>query len=307
MLSKIKTVFIVLVCVAAVIGIARFSHHATKGFRLSKVQFSSTNEDPIACAEIDRQFIAALSHQKFHYLGRGLQSFVFESEDKQYVLKLFNNRYQRNISLLSLLSYFPPAEKWALAKMRYFQGKLEKTFHSYQIAFEEMKEKTGLLYAHLSPTTNLPSTFTIVDPLNICHEINLNQMGFLIQKKATLIYPALNEYLQNEDTEGAKKALASLVDLFFWKWDQGIADNDPLIRTNYGIAGGEVIQLDVGPLSRREAPMDLEEQRQEISKITASLKFWLNENAPQLAAYLDQELEQHLLSEECIEEPQPLF
>ncbi len=293
----INNTLIIFLCVFSCIGVARFCHHATQGFRLSKVRSNLIESEKIYDAESsDREFAHKLFHQKFHYLGRGLQSFVFESEDGNYVLKLFNNRYQRKIHFFSILSHLPFIRSWALLRAEYYQGKLTKTFKSYKIAFEDMKDKTGLLYTHLERTSNLPTRATIVDRLNICHEINPNNMGFLVQKKATLVYPALKEYLSHQNIEGAKHALSSLVDLFFWKWRSGIDDNDPLIRTNYGFIGEEAIQIDVGPLSKPTTFPDIEEKRAEIEKITTSLKFWLNENAPELIPFLDQELQQQLQS-----------
>ena len=159
-----------------------------------------------------------------------------------------------------------------------------------------MRDQTGLVYAHLTTSSNIPESLTLIDKLNISHALNPNQIGFLVQKRATLVFPALKEYVYRRDLEGAKKTISSLVNLFFWKWQHAIADNDPLIRTNYGVIDGKVIQIDVGPLSKESAsPVPIEQQRQEILHITASLKYWLTENSPELIPYLDQELQQQLL------------
>jgi hypothetical protein len=297
--SIFKNAIFVSLWILTLVGVARFCHHATHGFCLSKIHSNLIKERlPQLASENDREFINTLFQQKFRFLGRGLQSFVFESEDKEYVLKLFNNRYQRKIQFFSLLAHFPCARSWALSQRHYFQEKLLKTFNSYQIAFEEMKEKTGLLYIHLNPTTNLTHPVTLIDCLNIQHKINPNEMGFLIQKKATLVYPALKKYLSNQDLEGAQQALISLIALFFWKWHHAINDNDPLIRTNYGFIDGKAIQIDVGPLAKQISPPNIEQRLLQIDKITASLKFWLNENEPSLLPFLDQELQKQLSSEE---------
>lgn len=278
------------------IGVARFCHHATKGFRLSKVQNNLMPDASASKTSVEqRELLTALANQKFHYFSRGLQSFVFLSEDGTTILKLFNNRYQSNISLYSVLSHLPLMGKWAAEKRDYFQTKLGKTFDSYEIAFNEMQDKTGLLYIHLAPTTDLPPQVTIIDPLGISHPVNLNETGFLIQKKADLVYPTLQSLIAAHKFEEAKEALSSLVSLFFWKWRHALSDNDPLIRTNYGYIDGKAIQIDVGPLSHGGAPLD---QKQEIEKITASLKFWLTQNAPDLVPFLDQELHHQLSSAE---------
>ena len=275
----------------ASIATARFCHHQTKGFSMSKIRSNLEGQwhEPGVLP------LPPLLQQKFHFLGRGLQSFVFSSEDGQYVLKIFNNRYQRKIQLFSLLSHLPGISSWSKERAAYFEKKLHQTFASYQIAFEEMQDQTGLIYIHLSPTSYLPSSLTIVDALNISHVIDPNQTGFLIQKRATLVYPALNGFLERQDIDGAERAISNLIELFFWKWRHGIADNDPLIRTNYGFLGTQVIQIDVGPLSKQA--ISCEEQKKKITHITASLKFWLNKNAPELIPILDRELQQQLSSQ----------
>lgn len=297
--QTIKRALFYSTCFLAVIATSRFCHHATQGFRLSKVRANLFKQEKVSqVEESDREFLTHLFKQKFHFLGRGLQSFAFESEDGNYVLKLLNNRHQKKIELFSLLTHFPMISSWAKKQADYFGAKLDKTFQSYEIAFEEMREKTGLLYIHLYPTQELPESLSIVDPLQICHEIDPNQTGFLVQKKATLAYPALKKYLSDEDPEKVKRALSSLVRLFFWKWRQGIADNDPLIRTNYGFIDGEAIQIDVGPLSKQTVLQSKEENKRQIEKITTSLKCWLNENAPEFKPFLDQELHEQLSLQE---------
>ncbi len=295
-LQKFKKVLFLVVFALCCIGVARFCHHATKGFRLSKIQGNLFPGAPLSeSSPEDKVLLSGLAEQKFHYLCRGLQSFVFLSEDGTTVLKLLSNHYQHNIALFSLLSHLPLVGEWASGKKQYSQTKLDRTFCSYRIAFDEMKDKTGLLYIHLNPTIDLPPQVTIVDPLGICHPVDLNQTGFLLQKKADLVYPALQSLIAAHKIEEAKEALTSLVSLFFWKWRHALADNDPLIRTNYGYIDGKAVQIDVGPLSRDGAPTD---QKREIERITASLKFWLTQNAPDLIPFLDQELLQQLSYEE---------
>ncbi|MBI2812053.1 MAG: hypothetical protein HYX67_14650 [Candidatus Melainabacteria bacterium] len=235
-------------------------------------------------------------------MGRGLQSFVFASEDGHYVVKVFNNRYQHKVQLFSLLSHFPLIQYWAKQRAAYFDKKLKRTFASYRIAQEEMAEQTGLVYTHLAPTTELPDKLLLVDRLNICHAVDPNTTGFLIQKRGTLVYPGLVQLLAKHDIDSAKAALDSLVSLFFWKWRQGIADNDPLIRTNYALLNGKAIQIDVGPLSKEGVPFSKERCRNEIDRITASLKNWLNENGPELLPVLEAAVDRELIQSVSFEE-----
>lgn len=282
---------VVLLC----IGAARFCHHQTKGFRLTKIQNNLDIGPALSrpLSENDLQLIRSLFAYPFHYLGRGKQSFAFASDDGVHVIKIFNNENKRKTTWWLLVSQLPFLREWAGLKSLLWKTKWEKAFESYRIAFDEMKDKTGLVYIHLNQTEELPP-LTLIDPLRICHRIDSNSLGFLIQKKAKLVYAALDEMIQAHDRVKAERAIIGLIDLCLWKCRQGIHDNDPLIRTNFGILDDEVIQIDVGPLSKDFSTHDPDHIRKEIFRITASLKNWLNEHSPELAVFLDQQLEERL-------------
>lgn len=289
---RLKTLFKTVFLLAIAFGSARFCHHQTHGFRLSKI----ANNTPLHPQKAFAENVPPQLQQKFRYFAKGKQSFAFLSEDGEYVLKIFNNTYQRKIHLFHALSYLPFIKTWAEAKKHYFKYKLEKTFESYRIAMDQMQQETGLTYAHLSCSENLPNQLILIDPLNIEHSINPNGCGFLLQKKVTLAYPHLKKIIDDGKPEQAKEAIHSLISLFFWKFHHGIADNDPLIRTNYGFSGTQAYQIDVGPLSLDNSLKEIERQKVEIARIASSLKNWLNQNAPELIPFLDRELEDQLSS-----------
>ena len=277
-----KTLFKVLLSLALVWGVARFCHYQTAGFKMSKIANNLEQAPPQAVPIVD---MGPILKQPFTYLGRGFQAFVFESQDKQYVLKLFTNTYQRRLFWLSLC---PFPLQWKTNKNREYSEKLLKGFHSYQLAFDEFKEESGLIYVHLNPTSYLQK-ITIIDKLGIAHEIDANQMGFLIQKKATLVYPYLSELLAKGEEQRAKEAIHALLDFFVERAKRGIGDTDPLIRTNFGFIGERPIQIDVGPLYKD--PLLKESYRTDIPRIAQSLKHWLEQHSPELAHYLNRELE----------------
>ena len=161
-----------------------------------------------------------------------------------------------------------------------------------------MQEQTALLYVHLQKGAELPSSLFLIDRLNIAHPIDPNAIGFVIQKKVDLAYPALKKMIDEGKTSEASQALSSLLDLFFWKYGHGIADNDPLIRTNYGFLEGKAVQIDIGPLSKDEAVCSQQYQQKESERVFASLKFWLIKNAPSLIPALDRELQERLSCED---------
>lgn len=266
--NKAVQIFCLLLLVWAA---ARFSHHQTKGFRLSKLQNNTTcfpQKSPPLLEEYQK-----ILRQKFRFFGRGLQSFSFVSEDGTIVLKLFNNRYQNR---LFWLRFFPSSKKIFQTKRKW-----EKTFLSYQIAFDDLREETGLLYYHPAKSSDCPK-ITLIDPIGIEHKLDLNDHGFVLQKRAMLVYPYLSMCAKEEDFERASRAFHSLFTLLKEKMKRGISDRDPLIRTNFGFCGDEALQIDIGPLSYDESLKSKERQREEIEKIVLSLCHWLEENHPQL-------------------------
>ncbi len=179
---------------------------------------------------------------RFYYLGKGHQSFVFESEDKTQVLKFY--RYPSHLRAFSLKFRKHPKELYNIQK-------LKDSLESYELAFSELREDCGLL--------DCPSikTVTLIDKSGNKYAISLELTTYFIQKKAEKIFPLKGN--RNE-------VLSSLIDLIRRRTEKGIVDLDPVLRKNYGIVDGKVILIDIGRLKKQ--PVDVNEQ---IKKITESL------------------------------------
>jgi hypothetical protein len=256
------------------IACARLSHKATGGFRISKVVDS--------CGTVElcdsSMPLAPMLEQPFTYLGRGLQGFAFSSADGKYVLKLMNNKHQRRLYWLGLLPFFP-------AITADIQQKLERAFGSYALAWNELRSETGLIAIHLAKTDRQFGVATIVDRLGIRHPIDLDTVSFVIQKRATSAYTYLAKLQHDEEK---MRAIVSILDLIVYRFQKGIADNDPLIRTNVGFVEGKAILIDIGPFSKRSNLNTLFST--EFLRITASLKDWVARNAAHLSPFLDHEI-----------------
>jgi len=271
---------IILVCsLLCVWGTARFCHHQTKGFRIEKIR-GNTSPNPNQISVPISTEHRNLLDQKFTYFGRGLQSFSFLGEDGETVLKIFNNRYQKKIFWASWL---PSKEE----RVAYLQKKLGMTFASYQIAYEELRSESGLLYFHpRREGADLPP-LQLIDPLGIAHTLDGNEVGFVLQKRATLVYPYLEACSEFE----AKQAIEELVTLLKSKMERGIGDRDPLIRANVGFLNGRAMQIDVGPLYHDPSLQDEPKQKLELEKAVLSLKHWLETHHPSMVSYLKDALE----------------
>lgn len=257
--------------------VARFCHHETAGFRIAKIE---GNTFAMRC---DSKADPSIFDQKFHYFGRGLQSFSFLSEDGKLVLKIFNNRYQKRIFWLEHLPFFQK-------KVELAYQKLERNFTSYKIAYEELPKETGILYFHPSTTQEFSKKLHLVDKLGIEHLVDLDKTAFLIQRRATLFYPYLQQLIEENKIEEAKAALASYLSYLKLRASKGIGDHDPLIRANMGFYEGEPMQIDVGPFYKDESLKDPLVCKKHLESFTLALKHHLENHYPELASYLHEHL-----------------
>ena len=269
-----------------IVGVARFCHHRTNGFKMTKIRANCPRSEVVEVSSLPKDLESSLA-QPFTYLGRGKQSFAFLSADKTTVLKLFNNRYQRKIFWYSLLPFLKD-------QALYNRTKLERLSTSYALAFEELQSKTGLLYLHLSPTTHLQRTVTLIDKLGIAHTIALDETGFALQKRGTLSYAHLSNLMRAGKKDEAIQSLRSMLELIISRCKLGIADNDPLIRTNLGFLGSRPFYIDIGPFSKDEGEKERDIWGPEILKITTSLRHWLENHHPSLVNALQEMVERQL-------------
>lgn len=294
---RLKHVIISLSCLTLAIGTVEFCKKKTAGFAVWKVQDNFGLAHPEKSRVCLPQEIDILLNQSYKYLGRGKQSFVFASEDGKYVLKLFNNHYQRKTQYFSLLSHIPFLGTWARQKAEYNKHKLHLTFTSYSIALSKLKDETGILYVHTSPKEKSSFPLHIVDKLGIHHKLPVEKSAFLLQKRAEAFYPSLLSLKKRGDDQKAKLLLDSLFDLLITRYSKGIFDNDPLLRTNFGFVGDQAVEIDVGPFSENPSMKDPAIYSKEIVRITTSLRLWLEENYTELLPELENQCQFKLQSQ----------
>ncbi|HSX03462.1 MAG TPA: hypothetical protein VLG76_01900, partial [Rhabdochlamydiaceae bacterium] len=201
----------------------------------------------------------------FYYLASGGQAWVFVSEDQKFVLKFFK------------------------AHLRKRKAKFERDFKSCKLAFDELKNETGLVYLHLNKSADLHLMAKVVDKLHIEHQIDLDKTEFLVQKKATLLYDHIQKLMNEGKAQEAKQALSAVCRLILKRCEKGIFDEDPRIQCNLGFIGNEAILIDTGRLKWDLKRKNPEVYRQDLKKITYKLKSWLSDHYPELIATLENE------------------
>lgn len=231
------------------------------------------------------QKVIELLNQKFSFIGKGAQIFAFESADKNYVLKIVN---QKHIALM-------PWEKWGIQipliqktlnkKLIKQQKKVTNLLSSLKLSFEELKPQTGLVYLHMLKTNHLNKHITIVDKLGISYDLNADNLEFFIQKKGKILTDAIDEEMLNGNKEKAvlllQKVLLFLVDCASKGIDDGDKQQYALMR-NVGFTDNEPIYIDTGLLTKDEKITNAINYKNDIIQRSRGLFAWLHKNYPDL-------------------------
>jgi hypothetical protein len=282
-----KTIFKVLISLIIFVGIDRFCHEQTGTFCLHKITLNRP-EDPVwetpALSPAENAQIEKILSQPFTFLGHGNECFAFLSEDQTVVLKCFKLQFLRPAYLKEMLQSSPLEWKSTFINARV--QRLARTFDSLKIASDTLKEETGMLYVHLTPTKHLKAPLVLVDKLGIKHSLDPNQIKFVLQKKADLLYPKISTWIKQGEIDKAQDCVASLVQLIAKRAEKQIADRDANIRTNFGCIGQTAIEIDIGSFS---TPVETElDPNEEVRYIMTPLWLWAEKEHPELLPYLTQ-------------------
>ncbi len=225
---------------------------------------------------LEKEALEALS-QPYCYLAKGKQAYAFLSKDEKWVLKFFNQKYFR----LPFWARAFPKEKTKREKRRKFY------LESYQIASKWLKEETGIVYLHQGPSLSPLPTIAATDRKGRSHQIDLNTVPFVLQRRADPLYPALQELSSKE----LDLAIGQFLTIIASRIEHKIGDGDHEVESNFGWRKGQVVHLDPGRLYFNEALWSPEKLKYEWWSATHRFRKWLEENYPEKIALFDRGIE----------------
>lgn len=268
-------------------GAGRLYFQLTGGFTVgnitSDLSFESQRE---ISASSESNEVAEILKQEFRYLGKGCQSYVFLSEDGRYVIKFLKYQRFRPQKFLNYLSFLPFVEKIRQQKISKKKEKLNKLFASWKIAYENLPEETGVLFLHLNKTAHLQQSLVIYDKLGIKHTLNPDQVEFILQKRANMLCPTIEEYMSDGKSAEAKHLLTHLVDMILSEYERGFADNDHALMQNTGVIAGAPVHIDVGQFVNDEQMAKKEHYAIELFSKMYKFRIWLAKRYPELESFL---------------------
>ncbi len=228
--------------------------------------------------------------QKFHYLNKGAHCFAFMSEDEKYVIKL--HRYASHMRVFPWLTHpfsYQFSERRKKIKQHNFEI-LNYNLANYKTSYENLKEESGLILVHINRTNNLKRTVTVVDKIKGEYTIPLDQVTFILQRKADLIYPTLDKLYQEGQLSDAKQIVSQIIGLISSCCEKGYIDQDPLLYKNYGLLGTQAIHIDIGDLIRDESVKEREARIAHVKELTRALEQKIEQSYPKLLEHYNREI-----------------
>lgn len=280
---SLKTFF--LIVFIAVLSKVWVSYNSS--FRLDKIEPKEFFDNHFEIDIFENKDLLKILNQKYKFLGKGRQSFVFISDDKKYVLKFFRFHRYRPSVFCNLISSFNIAKRYTKKIQDEKDDMYFETMNSIKLVYEQLKDETATIYVHLNKTDHL-NKIKIEDKFKKEHLIDLNDLGFVVQKKALSFKKALLNAKNDNET------LKNLLSSFFYNlesiYKKKLLNKDRHVLQNLGIIdGNRVVEIDIGRFILKN-DFDKEKVKKEVFHYTTYLKKWLLKNAPSSVEFLDQKL-----------------
>jgi len=205
--------------------------------------------------------------QPFSYLKGGSQCYTYISQDQQFVIKFFKKNHLLPKSWLNYLP-FSFLDNYRYQKIDKHIERQRETFSSYKIAYNELREETGLLYVHLYKTDCIKKTISLIEREGEENLLDLDRATFILQKKAELL---ATKMAQCQTAEEIATIYESLLNLITKRCKKGLKDLDNDIGHNYGFIEDQVIQIDVGKVIVDESIKNSYHLEQELNRVRNQL------------------------------------
>jgi len=223
--------------------------------------------------------------QPFYYMGKGSQTFVFESADHNWVLKFY--KFPSHMRKISWLKH-PIAYKRDPRRIEIKDHNIKRflmSYSSFHFAHTLLPHETAVTYVHLNPTQTIKKSVTLYDRLGAKYSVSLDSTGYLLQRKAEKIFPVLDRAMASGDIALGKKVVDELIGVIVARCKTGLTDLDAMVHNNYGWLDGRAIHIDVGRFIPSEEVKQPSEYKKEAVRITQLFSDHLGEHYPELYAY----------------------
>ena len=255
----------------------------TKGFSYKKIHSFYRYESRWDFGPPNAALLDQISSQPFSLMGSGKECYAFVSADGEIVVKFFKQKHMRTQYLLNYLPFSKEIQMIRNEILNRHKNRRMRLYQSYQLAHERIQDHSGVLYLHLTKSDYLRKPITLISPRGKKLTLKLDDMEFLVQKRAYSIFASLKESL-----ERGEETIDSILDYLIVRNQRGIGDEDINCERNLGIREGKIIQVDVGELY---PAVPTKVDRKELITATLDLKAFLQRHQRSLVPYLEKAID----------------
>lgn len=227
----------------------------------------------------EMQEIQEILSQDFNYLGSGAQCYAFQSADGKTVLKFFKMKHLIPKKWLKLIP-LPWLAQYRFNKIDKRVLRQHELFTSYKVAYEELKEETGMLYIHLNKSKDLGLKVKLFDRMRNCFTANLDDYEFVLQQRAQLVHDRIRFLIQKGKREEVVEVIHQLLSHVVLQCKKGFIDRDSGISHNYGFVGGKIVHFDAGRVEHDENAKNATFYQREILRVGKKLENWFEIHYP---------------------------
>jgi hypothetical protein len=235
--------------------------------------------------ELDR-----ILSQQFSYIGKGAQSYAFESDDGRYVLKFFKFKHLKPSLLAGILPKLPLIGDYQEKEIARKERKLNGVFKGYKLAYDVNRSEAGLLFIQLNPNHHFKPV-VVRDKLGLAREIDLGSVVYIVQEKGQTLRNVLKHLLSQGDLSTAKQRIGQIFNLYLQEYQKGIYDHDHGVMQNIGFVGERPIHLDVGKLTADDQMRRPEIYRDDLFKVMEKIESWVKQYYPNHYFELKQDMD----------------
>ncbi len=271
-------------------GVYKLHIYRTDGFSLQEItpQFKYRDDWTPPMQTLSQEQLKEILKQPFSYLGKGAQVYAFVSTDQKYVLKLVKQKHLHFNSFETAVYKLSFMETFKNKRLTKQKNRVQRLLYSSSLAFQYLKEETGLLYIHLLPTDHLNSFASITDKAGESYLIDLDAFEFIIQLKGDSLIHTLSTMSLEEKKEALKDLLVLLVN----RSKKGIKEMDRRLLENIGFLDGNPFFIDAGRFVLDKDVSNQKIYRPLLNEELRPLKLWLKQTDPQTAIWFKEQVAQ---------------
>jgi hypothetical protein len=276
--NRFFVLFELTILVGLTLSLTLLALYRTDGFDPAEIATSLVERpDPLCSSCIEWP-------KKFQYLGKGRQQFAFESLDGRYVLKF--EQQKKGLQRIYEASFFP-----TLKQRSRWEKKSSLYREAYRLAFEHLREETGVEVLHRGKSELVFPTVELCDLASGVVHVDLNQVPFVLQKKGGL------SFLEALSLHKKGPLFAKLLEEFLSFHEKRIflqiGDGDRDLKHNYRWEGGKLLYIDPGRFFFHGA-WDVVSFEKERFNAVYRLRKWLLKEAPEWLAWFDAKVEERI-------------